>query len=51
MDSNIILDRLYKLIEAHSLGLLGGSKMPEDEKPDLEKSSKENYMYYLANGS
>ncbi len=46
MDSNIILDRLYKLIEAHSLGLLGGSKMPEDEKPDLEKSSKENYMYF-----
>lgn len=41
-----ILNRVYDLITAYRNGLLGGEKMPEDENPNLERSSKENYMYF-----
>ncbi|MBQ2944452.1 MAG: hypothetical protein IJD93_07185 [Ruminococcus sp.] len=41
-----ILSRVYDLITAYRNGLLGGEKMPEDENPNLERSSKENYMYF-----
>lgn len=44
--SERILERVYKLMSAYKDGLLGGEKMPEDENPGLEKSSKENYMYF-----
>lgn len=45
-DTAAIVDKINKLIDAHKHGLLGGEKMPEDENPDLEKSSKENFMYF-----
>lgn len=45
-NSEEIIERVYKLLAAHRDGLLGGEKMPEDENPGLEKSSKENYMYF-----
>jgi len=38
--------KVYNLRKAHQNGLLGGEKMPEDENPHLDKSSKENYMYF-----
>jgi len=41
-----ILRKVYNLQKAHQDGLLGGEKMPEDENPHLDKSSKENYMYF-----
>lgn len=41
-----ILRKVYNLRKAHQDGLLGGEKMPEDENPHLNKSSKENYMYF-----
>ena len=41
-----ILKRVNKLIDAYKKGILGGEKMPEDENPGLERSSKENYMYF-----
>lgn len=41
-----ILSRVYDLITAYKNGLLGGEKMPEDENPNLERSSKKNYMYF-----
>ena len=39
-----ILEKVNKLVEAYKEGLLGGEKMPEDENPGLEKSSKNNYI-------
>lgn len=33
-------------MEAYQKGLLGGEKMPEHENPGLDRSSKENYMYF-----
>ncbi len=41
-----IIDRVYNLLSAYKSGKLGGEKMPEDENPKLDKSSKENYMYF-----
>ena len=41
-----ILEKVNKLVDAYKQGLLGGEKMPEDENPGLEKSSKYNYMYF-----
>jgi len=41
-----ILEKVNKLVDAYKQGLLGGEKMPEDENPGLDKSSKENYMYF-----
>lgn len=45
-NSDIILEKVNKLVYAYKQGLLGGEKMPEDENPQLDKSSKENYMYF-----
>lgn len=44
--ADIIFEKVNKLICAYASGKLGGEKMPEDENPHLEKSSKENYMYF-----
>lgn len=43
---DIIFEKVNKLIYAYASGTLGGENMPEDENPHLEKSSKENYMYF-----
>ena len=45
-NKEIILEAVYKLVDAHKQGILGGEKMPEDENPGLEKASRENYMYF-----
>lgn len=41
-----ILEKIHKLIKLHKDGVLGGDVMPEDENPNLPKSSLENYMYF-----
>lgn len=41
-----IAEKARKLISAHKEGILGGEKMPEDENPNLDKASKENFMYF-----
>lgn len=41
-----ILIKVNNLILAYKNGILGGEKMPEDENPKLDISSKENYMYF-----
>lgn len=41
-----ILLRVNKLVNAYKCGFLGGEKMPEDENPHLDKAAKENYMYF-----
>ena len=41
-----ILDKVEKLIHMYQKGELGGEVMPEDENPKLQKSSKENYLYF-----
>lgn len=46
MDRDVIIHKVNKLIQLHQQGLLGGEKMPEDENPELEKSAKQNYMYF-----
>lgn len=46
MNTEEILEKVYKLINAHKQGLLGGEKMPEDENPELDKLSKDNLMYF-----
>ncbi len=38
--------KIYALLDAYKLGKLGGEKMPEDENPALDKSTKENYLYF-----
>lgn len=40
------IDRVYNLLSAYKNGELSGEKMPEDENPRLQRSSKENYMYF-----
>lgn len=40
------MNKVYALLEAYKSGRLGGEKMPEDENPSVEKSSKENYLYF-----
>lgn len=40
------INKMYLLLDAYKAGLLGGEKMPEDENPVLDKSSKENYLYF-----
>lgn len=37
---------IFKLLDLHTGGKLGGEKMPEDENPGLNISSKENYLYF-----
>ena len=46
MGRRIEIDKVYALLEAYKSGRLGGEKMPEDENPALDKSSKENYLYF-----
>lgn len=41
-----ILRKVNCLMKAYNDGLLGGEKMPEHENPNLDISSKENYMYF-----
>ena len=41
-----ILDKIDKLYKMWEDGSLGGEKMPEDENPNLDKSSLENYLYF-----
>ncbi len=41
-----ILIKVNRLVRAYRDGLLGGEKMPEDEKPSLPKDSAQNYMYF-----
>lgn len=41
-----ILQDVESLIMMYQNGELGGEIMPEDENPKLEKSSKENYLYF-----
>ena len=41
-----ILDNIDKLYKMWQNGNLGGEVMPEDSNPNLEKSSKENYLYF-----
>lgn len=45
-NKNEIIEKARKLISAHKEGILGGEKMPEDENPQLDKASKENFMYF-----
>ena len=40
------INKVYALIDAYKQEKLGGEKMPEDENPSLDKSSKENYLYF-----
>lgn len=40
------IEKVYALIEAYRAGRLGGEKMPEDENPALDISSKENCLYF-----
>lgn len=46
MEQDIIINKIDKLITMYHKGLLGGEIMPEDSNPNLEKSSKENYLYF-----
>lgn len=41
-----ILLRVEQLLNAYNNGVLGGEKMPENENPGLDISSKENYLYF-----
>ena len=40
------LKKIENLYNAYREGKLGGEFMPEDENPNLEKSSKENFNYF-----
>lgn len=46
MDNKDILEKVEKLVKMYELGLLGGEIMPEDNNPNLNKGSIENYNYY-----
>ena len=46
MSDSKIIEKIYKLVELHKSGALGGEIMPEDENPGLDKSSAENYIYF-----
>ena len=41
-----ILKQVEKLINMYKEGKLGGEVMPEDANPHLDKTSKENYLYF-----
>jgi hypothetical protein len=41
-----VLNKIYKLIDLHKSGALGGKVMPEDENPGLDAASTENYIYF-----
>lgn len=46
MDKEYILKQVNNLYNMWKNGHLGGEVMPEDANPHLEKSSKENYIYF-----
>lgn len=46
MNSDKILKKVDLLYNMHKNGLLGGEIMPEDSNPNLNKGSKENYLYF-----
>ncbi|MDL2296131.1 hypothetical protein LJC18_04990 [Lachnospiraceae bacterium OttesenSCG-928-E19] len=46
MNKTEILNKIYKLIELHKSGMLGGEIMPEDENPGLDIACAENYIYF-----
>lgn len=46
MDRIKIIKEVDKLYNMYNKGMLGGEIMPEDSNPKLDKSSKENYMYF-----
>lgn len=41
-----MIDKVYKLKELYDKGLLGGELLPEDNNPNLDKSSLENIIYF-----
>ena len=45
-DKKDILEKVDKLVCMYKKGLLGGEIMPEDEKPNLDRNSLENYNYF-----
>ena len=46
IDIDKIQTAVFRLLELHKIGELGGEKMPEDENPCLIVDSKENYLYF-----
>lgn len=46
MNKQDILKQVEQLYHMHQLGLLGGEVMPEDENPQLDFNSSENYLYF-----
>lgn len=46
MKKEEILKKVDCLYIMYHEGKLGGEIMPEDENPRLEKTSKENYLYF-----
>jgi hypothetical protein len=40
------LDNVYALLKAYKEGRLGGERMPEDSNPGLDRTSKDNYIYF-----
>lgn len=46
MEKKELIGKVEKLIAMRERGELGGSVMPEDANPHLEKSSLENYLYF-----
>lgn len=46
MEQEKILTKVEKLIDMHKQGKLGGKIMPEDDNPNLERASLENYLYF-----
>jgi len=46
MPNTAILEQVYRLIDAHKKGLLGGEVMPEDARPSIiQEDSAENYLF------
>ncbi len=46
MNKQEILNKVDILYDMWKKGLLGGEVMPEDENPNLERNSLENYLYF-----
>jgi hypothetical protein len=45
-DVSEVKDRLINLISMHKRGLLGGAVMPEDDNPQINKESIDNYHFF-----
>ena len=45
-NKNEVIEEIEKLYNMWKAGELGGEVMPEDANPNLDKSSKENYLYF-----